>query len=199
MDPGPISFTLLYRFTLLALFTFTCILLAFYHSIRSILCLQQTGEIDNLIVSWEQSTCLCCVQVSRCCWVKTHQQYFWRHCPECHEASKYHLLKFGSFSYWFDKPWFHNWGKTCCCAHHTFYWGSQLVGHLHQYRTINKFYGAVAGEEEDFCKGSLSRTIFYFVFVLLYFIFACIFLSKIQKIASFIVVTLLLLVRYGVP
>jgi hypothetical protein len=26
-----------------------------------------TGEIDNLIVSWEQSTCLCCVQVSRCC------------------------------------------------------------------------------------------------------------------------------------
>jgi hypothetical protein len=40
---------------LLALFTFSCILLSFYHSIRSILCLQQTGEIDNLIVSWEQS------------------------------------------------------------------------------------------------------------------------------------------------
>jgi hypothetical protein len=93
---------------LLALFTFICILLSFFHSIRSILYLQQTGEIDNLIVSWEQSTCLCCVQVSRCCWVKTHQQYSWRHCPECHEASKHHLLKFGSFSYWFDKPWFHN-------------------------------------------------------------------------------------------
>jgi uncharacterized ion transporter superfamily protein YfcC len=59
---------------------------------------------------------------------------------------------------------------------------SQLVGHLHhQHRTINKFFGAVAGEKEDFCKGSLTRTIFYFVFVLLYFIFACIFLSKIQK------------------
>jgi hypothetical protein len=51
---------------LLALFTFTCILLPFYHSIRSILCLQQTSEIDNLIVSWEQSSWLCCVQVSRC-------------------------------------------------------------------------------------------------------------------------------------
>jgi ABC-type sugar transport system permease subunit len=61
-------------FTLLALFTFTCILLSFYHSIRSILCLQQTSEIDNLIVSWEQSTCLCCVQVSRCCWGKTRRQ-----------------------------------------------------------------------------------------------------------------------------
>jgi hypothetical protein len=37
------------------------------------------------------------------------------------------------------------------------------------------------GEKEDFCKESLSRSIFYFVFVLLYFIFACIILSKVQK------------------
>jgi hypothetical protein len=36
---------------LLALFTFWHTT-TFYHSIRSILCLQQTGEIDNLIVSW---------------------------------------------------------------------------------------------------------------------------------------------------
>jgi hypothetical protein len=45
----------------------SCILLSFYHLIRSILCLQQTGEINNLIVSREQSSWLCCVQVSRCC------------------------------------------------------------------------------------------------------------------------------------
>jgi DNA-directed RNA polymerase subunit H (RpoH/RPB5) len=50
-------------------------------------------------------------------------------------------------------------------------------------QAINEFSGAVAGEEEDFCKGSLSRTIFYFVFVLLLFIFACIVLTKIQKIS----------------
>jgi hypothetical protein len=80
---------------LLTLFTLLALLLSFYHSIRSILCLQQIGEIDNLIVSWEQSSWLCCVQVSHCCWVKTHQQVFWRHCPECHKASKHHLLKFG--------------------------------------------------------------------------------------------------------
>jgi hypothetical protein len=48
-------------------------------------------------------------------------------------------------------------------------------------QAINEFSGAVAGKEEDFCKGSISHTIFYFVFVLLYFIFACIVLSKIQK------------------
>jgi hypothetical protein len=28
-----------------------------------------------------------------------------------------------AFSYWFDKPWFHNWGKTCYCAYHTFLLG----------------------------------------------------------------------------
>jgi hypothetical protein len=46
-------------------------------------------------------------------------------------------------------------------------------------QAIKQFSSAVAGEEEDFCKGSLARTIFYFVLVLLYFIFACIVLSKI--------------------
>jgi hypothetical protein len=49
--------------------------------------------------------------------------------------------------------------------------------------TCQHFSGAVAREEEDYCKGSLACTIFYFVLVLLYFIFACIFLSKIQKIS----------------
>jgi hypothetical protein len=40
---------------------FTCFTIIFYHSIRLFLCLQQTGEIDNLIISWGQSICLCCV------------------------------------------------------------------------------------------------------------------------------------------
>jgi hypothetical protein len=38
---------------LLALFTFLQTI-TFYHSIRLILYLQQTGEIDNLIVSWDK-------------------------------------------------------------------------------------------------------------------------------------------------
>jgi hypothetical protein len=44
------------------------------------------------------------------------------------------------------------------------------------------FSGAVAGEEEDFCKGSLARTLFYFVYCFAFLFFACIFLSKTQKI-----------------
>jgi hypothetical protein len=65
----PVQFPLLcyHLFILLALFTFSHITIAF-HSIRSFLCIQQTGEIDNLIVSWEQSIWLCCVQVPCCSW-----------------------------------------------------------------------------------------------------------------------------------
>jgi hypothetical protein len=67
----PVQFSLhcYYCLLLLTLFTFSHTTITF-HSIRSILCLQQTGEIDNLIVSWEQSSWLCYVQVPRCCWCK---------------------------------------------------------------------------------------------------------------------------------
>jgi hypothetical protein len=63
----PVQFPLhcYHLFTLLALFTFLHTTTVF-RSIRSFICLQQTGEIDNLIVSWEQSIWLCCVQVPRC-------------------------------------------------------------------------------------------------------------------------------------
>jgi hypothetical protein len=71
-----------------------------------------------------------------------YQQVVWRH-SECREASKHHLLKFGSLLLdWL--PWFHNWVKNCCCAHHTFSWGSQLVGHLHhQHRTISHHFSTL--------------------------------------------------------
>jgi hypothetical protein len=64
-------------------------------------------------------------------------------------------------------------------------WGSQLGGYL---PASSIFSGAVAGEKEDFCKGSLARTSFTLFIVLLYFIFAFIFLSKTQKISFLIVV-----------
>jgi hypothetical protein len=83
-----------------------------------------------------------------------------------------------AFSYWFDKPQFHTEGRLAAVLIIPSSWGSQLGGHL---PASSFFSGTVAGEEEDFCKGSLSRSIFYFVIVLLYFIFACIILSKTQK------------------
>jgi hypothetical protein len=62
-----------YRLRLHALFTFSQTNI-FYHTIRLILCLQQTGEIDNLTASWGKVLWLCCVQVSRCCWCKAMPQ-----------------------------------------------------------------------------------------------------------------------------
>jgi hypothetical protein len=42
------------------------------HTIRLILCLQQTIEIDNLTASWGKVLWLCCVQVPRCCWRRSY-------------------------------------------------------------------------------------------------------------------------------
>jgi hypothetical protein len=50
MDPGSFFYIVITVYRLLALFTFLQTTI-FYHSIRLILCLQQTGEIDNLTVS----------------------------------------------------------------------------------------------------------------------------------------------------
>jgi hypothetical protein len=40
----------------------------FFHTIRFILCFQQTSEIDNLTASWGKVSWLCCVQAPHCCW-----------------------------------------------------------------------------------------------------------------------------------
>jgi hypothetical protein len=60
MDPGPFFYILITIYYLLALFTFLQTTI-FYHTIRLILCLQQTGEIDNLTVSWgKELGCVVC-------------------------------------------------------------------------------------------------------------------------------------------
>jgi hypothetical protein len=93
------------------------------------------------------------------------------------------LWKFGSFSYWFDNLGFTTEGRLAVVLIISFSWGFQKVfwRQLGASKTTIKLSGVVAGEKEDFCKGSLSLPIFYFVIILIYFIFACIVLSKIQK------------------
>jgi hypothetical protein len=60
-------------------------------------------------------------------------------------------------------------------------WGSQLGGYLPASST---FFGAVAGEKEDFCKGSLARTIFtLFLFCFTLFLLAS-FYQKNKKLVS---------------
>jgi hypothetical protein len=76
---GPRSILLhLYYHLLQALFTFRKYYFislqanTFFYTIRLILCFQQTGEIDNLTVSWDKVFWLCCVQVPHCCWRRSN-------------------------------------------------------------------------------------------------------------------------------
>jgi hypothetical protein len=154
-----------------------------------------------------QSTWLCCVQVPRCCWCKA-KPWTRRHinCPELSQSKRAStfwslvLSPTGSINFGFILR-----EDLLLCSSHFllgFPTGRSSIKLLHQNRTTNKFLGAIAGEKEDFCKRSLSLPIFYFVIVLLYFIFACIFLSKLQKKLVPLIACiplLLLLVHYVVP
>jgi hypothetical protein len=81
MDPGPFFYIAITVYLLLVLFTFLQTTI-FYHSIRLILCLQQTGEIDNLTVSWDKVLgCVVC-RFHVAAGVKLHPgQVSWCHCP----------------------------------------------------------------------------------------------------------------------
>jgi hypothetical protein len=53
------------------------------------------------------------------------------------------------------------------------------------YMPSSKFSGAVAREKEDFCKGSLSLPIFYFVIILFILFLLASFYQKYKKISSY--------------
>jgi hypothetical protein len=97
--------------------------------------------------SWEQSSWLCCVQVSCCCWWKAtrRQAVIWRPCPECHEASKHHLLKFGFLLLVRFNLGFITEGNLLLCSSKPSSWGSQL-GALtsHHHRPVGPAGPAVA-------------------------------------------------------
>jgi hypothetical protein len=107
--PWSVSFTLLLPFySLLALFTFLQTI-TFYHSIRLILCSQQTGEIDDLTVNWDKVLgCIVC-RFRVAAGEKLHaDKLSGTIVQSVAKLAGINLWKFGSFSYWFDKPWFHN-------------------------------------------------------------------------------------------
>jgi hypothetical protein len=107
-----------------------------------------------------------------------------------------------SFSYWSIKPWFQSEGKltdaliipsswgfpTCHVRHQDFFWHRcqrlKKKKLPRQPRAIKNFSGAVAGEKEDFCKGSLSLPISLLCYCFawfLYFILCASFYQKYKK------------------
>jgi hypothetical protein len=120
------------------------------------------------------------------------------------KASEHQPLEVGSFSYWFDRPWFHTEGRLAVVLIITFSWGFQLGGHL-QNSYINtapstSFMGPLPGRKRISARG-VSR-FQSFALLLFCFIFACIFYQKYKKKLVPLIVgilLLLLLVHYVVP
>jgi hypothetical protein len=108
VDPVPFFYIAITVLLLLALFTFLQII-TFYHSIRLILCSQQIGEIDNLTVSWDKVLgCVVC-RFHVAAGEKLHaDKISGAIVRSVAKLAGINLRKFCSFSYWFDKPWFHN-------------------------------------------------------------------------------------------
>jgi hypothetical protein len=130
VDPGPLFYIAITVLLLPVLFTFLQAT-TFYHSIRSILCLQQTGEIDNLTVSWDKV--LGCVV----CWFhvaageKLHANKFSGAIVQSvTKLAGINLQNFGSFSYWFDNLGFTTEGRLVAVLILTFSWGFQLGGYI---------------------------------------------------------------------
>jgi hypothetical protein len=110
----------------------SCIIITFYHSIRSILCSQQTGEIDNLTVSWDKvlGCVVCRFHIAAGAKLRPGRGAIYKLSGAVAKLVSINLRKFGSFSYWFDKPRFHTEGRLAIMLIITFSWGFQLGGHL---------------------------------------------------------------------
>jgi hypothetical protein len=154
---------------LLALFTLLALLLSFYHSIRSILCSQQTGEIDNLIKVGSNvlSSIVCRFHVAAGEKIHADKQLIWRPCPECREASKHHLLKFGYLLLVRFNLGFITEGNLLLCSTKPSSWGSQLGALTSHHQSI--FLAPLPGRKKTSARGvshTQSFTLFLFCFIL---------------------------------
>jgi hypothetical protein len=76
----------------------------------------------------------------------------------------------GSFSYWFDKPWFHTEGRLSAVLIIHFSWGSQLGRYLH---AIKQFFWRRCQGERGFLQGEFFASnlllLLCYCFALFYF------------------------------
>jgi hypothetical protein len=97
---------------------------------------------------------------------------------ECHEASKHHLLKFGFFLLDSINLGFLLRERLATVLIIPSSWDSQLGSYPAR---IKLFFWHCCRGKRRLLQGEFRTHILYFVLVLLYFIFACIVLSKTQK------------------
>jgi hypothetical protein len=101
-----------------------------FHTIRLILCFQQTSEIDNLTTSWGKVFWLCCVQVPCCFW---HLSYAPDKAPSINYLEPLPKSASNNLQKWFLSPTgrlnfgFITKGKLTVVLITPYSWGSQLV------------------------------------------------------------------------
>jgi hypothetical protein len=102
-SPGPFFYIHITIYFLQALCTFLQTNF-YYHTVRLILCLQQTDEIDNFTVIWGKVLWLCYVQVTCCCWCQSYapDRRHIQFSGAVAKASKHQPSEVVSFSYWVD-------------------------------------------------------------------------------------------------
>jgi hypothetical protein len=183
VDPVPFFYIVITVYHLLALFTFLQTTI-FFHSIRLILCLQQTGEINSLIVSWGKvlGCVVCRFHVAAGAKLRPRRGAIYKLSGAVAKLVSINLQKLvlsptGSINLGFILR-----EDLLLCSS---YLPLGVPNWAVIYTPSSNFSGAIAREKKDFYKGSLTLPILYFVIVLLYYIFACIFLSKIQKKSPF--------------
>jgi hypothetical protein len=108
---------------------FTRILLLFSTRCTHNLCFKQTGEIDKLIASWEQSICLCVCRFHVAASTQSLDEAPYMNCPLLSQTSKHHLQSSLSLLSKNDKPWFLTEGKRATILITPSSWGSQRAGH----------------------------------------------------------------------
>jgi hypothetical protein len=123
VDPGPISIILLSPVYFTRTVYFTRMFSLFSTRYAHTLCFKQTGEIDNLIASWKQSTwlCVCRFRVA----IGRRRVNKCRKRRPCWSVIKPVRITFSRLSLLskIDIPWFLTEEKSCCCIHHTFLLG----------------------------------------------------------------------------
>jgi hypothetical protein len=168
--------------------------------IRLILCLQQTGEIDNLTVSWGKvlGCVMCRFHVSAAAKLRPRRGAIYKLSGAVAKLASINLRKLvlsptGSINLGFILR------ETCCYAHHTFLLGFPTGRTSTHNQAI--FLAPLPGRKRIFAR-EVSRfqsfTLLLFCFIL--FLLAS-FYQKYKKLVPFIVgiSLLLLLVHYVVP
>jgi hypothetical protein len=153
---------------LLALFIFSQTTI-FYHTICLILCLQQTGEIDNLTVSWGKvlGCVVCRFHVAAGAKLRPRWGTIYKLSGAVAKLASINLRKLVLSPTGSINLWFHTERRLAAVLIIPSSWGSQLSGHLH---AIKQFFRRRCRGERGFLQGEslASNLLLRYCFALFY-------------------------------